>query len=84
MTGIPAERWNAIQQALLLGRDRVPFHVRKEAIEAAERVMTDWEANHVKWCVLLDENHRLRKELADVHCKLNDYIAGRAPEKAEP
>lgn len=70
---IPAERWNAIQNALLLGRDRVPFHVRKEAIEAAEHVVTGWEENHAKWCVLLDEVERLRNELAAVQRELDDY-----------
>lgn len=71
MNGIPAERWNAIQQALLLGRDHVPFSVRAKAIDAAEAVVTDWEANHAKWCALVDEVERLRNELLAVQGALD-------------
>lgn len=60
---IPAERYNAIAAAVQVGRDHVPFSVRRKAVKAAEAVVVDWEANHVKWCALIDEMCALIDEI---------------------
>lgn len=82
LSEIPAERWNAMQAALLMHRDRVPFHVRAEAIEAAERVVQHWEDFQEQWCAAMAEIERLRAfkarvldEVDPVHLPWLAYVA---------
>lgn len=70
-----AKRFNALQQALMMDRDeRIPFSIRRKAIEALEEVISDYEASRRRWTILLDEIERLKKENRELRAARNDPL----------